>query len=621
MKYKFFLAPKKLLIFLVISILIKSTMAANLDEIMTGAQDIFSHPYFFILASVLLASFLVILVLFFIGIFNSLRYIYRKIFIQNKSANILYLIFGIITIFIMGYYLSKGIYHFTGPDSFPVNSFIQYPLSIIIFPAQMFSFLFSLYFVYCLMNAKHKPKPPATLKNKKNVSVAVLIPVYNEPIEVVERTIIACSRLIWPGKVNIYLLDDSTKFDDKKNMIFLSEKYNIKIINRDNRRGYKAGNINNAVAKYIHENYFVILDSDQAPEPEFLEKTIDYFSDNKIAFVQTPQHYVNEKTPLERAAKISMNLFYNIQCPAKQKDSSVPFLGTNVVIKTRLFKNIAGFSYYTSTEDIELGLRFNEADFYGVYVPEVLVNGYSPPDFKAYSCQQYRWANGNLAVLRESFSKIFFGKFTFRQQAHHLFILCWWMIGVVNLIYVMVPIFAFFSRQMTYEAWLPASILFIIFFNLCYGLLLIYVSNNSVTKSDKLSIYDVLLQYSLIMNTSFIYAKAAINSLLFKNYIGFVRTHKKRSDTPMGIIKWNLIFAIVCLSIGIYSGYNAYYAESTVELMAHLPIAIWLTFYGIMLSTSPIFLKTSQINYFKELYIDKRFEKPLEIKLAKSRES
>ena len=57
-------------------------------------------------------------------------------------------------------------------------------------------------------------------------------------------------------------------------------------------RHAKAGNVNNALMVTDGE-FILILDADQIPEPDILEKTIGYFRDPKLALVQTPQHFCN----------------------------------------------------------------------------------------------------------------------------------------------------------------------------------------------------------------------------------------------------------------------------------------------------------------------------------------
>ncbi|HLC50099.1 MAG TPA: glycosyltransferase, partial [Candidatus Nanoarchaeia archaeon] len=278
---------------------------------------------------------------------------------QAAGHIVFYALFGLISTILMGYYLSNTVIHFTTPQQFPINSFQRFPLSFLIFPAEVFSFLFTLYFIYNMINGNIKSKTPNPFPNKKETSVAVLIPVYNEPKEIVANTLSACRKLRWEGGTKIYLLDDSTKEKDMQNMNFLSKKFGCSLVRRKDRIGYKAGNINNALREKIQEEFFVILDSDQAPEPEFLEETMDFFTDSNVAFVQTPQHFVNTGTPLERASKLGTSIFYYSQCVSKAKDGALPFCGTNAVMRTSAFKKVSGFSYYTATEDIELGLRLN----------------------------------------------------------------------------------------------------------------------------------------------------------------------------------------------------------------------------------------------------------------------
>ena len=487
----------------------------------------------------------------------------------------------------MMYYLSNTIIHFTTNQQFPINSFQRFPLTILIFPAEIFSFLFTLYFIYNLLNGSIEESSPKKLSSKDKISVAILLPVYNEPMNVVQRTIIAAKKVEWPGQVNIYILDDSNNVADKKNMALLSKRFDCMLITRKDNVGYKAGNVNNAIKHYIKEEFFIILDADQAPEPELLDQTMDNFSDDTIGFVQTPQHYINADTPLERAATLGTNIFFQAQCQSKSRDHATPFCGTNAVIRTSAFKAISGFSYYTSTEDLELGIRMDSQGYHGVYVAKNLVHGYAPVDYKAYSSQQYRWANGNVAILRENWKNILFGNLTLRQQIHAIFTLGWWIIGVVTLIYIIVPLLSFFIGG-THHTWLPTWILILLFFNVLIGIGIIYVSLHGRT-DEKIYVSDALLQYSLITNSAFIYAYAVIKAA-FKNYTGFVRTNKVRSDSGISLIKWNIMLAIICFGFSIFSLFKAAGATDINTLRTFLPISLWLLFYTLILGSSIIFI-------------------------------
>lgn len=500
------------------------------------------------------------------------------------------LLFALLSLLLMGYYLSDTLIHYTTPQQFPINSFERFPLTLLIFPAELFSICFALYFVYVLLSGQKPEAEPLPLPKRETVPVAILLPVYNEPKEIVERTIVACRRLRWRGGTRIYLLDDSTGEEEKASMDALAKRHGCTVVRRSDRVGYKAGNINNAFRRAVKEPFFVILDSDQAPLPEFLERTMDHFSDPDIGFVQTPQYLINEATPLERGAKIGTNIFYFAQCVGKSHDGALPFCGTNAVIRTAAFRGVGGFRYFSATEDIELGLRINQAGYRGRYVPEILVHGYAPPDFAAYSSQQYRWANGNLAILRESWRAILFGRFSLRQQAHILFTLGWWLVGVTTLAYILVPVLSLAFGLGTHHTWLPSALLIILYFNVIFGILIIYASLHGRIEGEKVKVSDALLQYALITNSLFIFARAAFNAVLGR-YVGFVRTNKVGSGGgQLGLIRWNLLLSALCLCFSLYALGLAAISSDLQQLRTYLPVSLWLLYYGVILASSLIFV-------------------------------
>src|SRR3989344_6572186 len=83
--------------------------------------------------------------------------------LQRKTNLAFYAAFGIIGTALIIYYLSNTIIYFTTPQQFPINSFKRFPLTALIFPAEFFSFYFSLYFVYNLIHGNHIPPTPKPL--------------------------------------------------------------------------------------------------------------------------------------------------------------------------------------------------------------------------------------------------------------------------------------------------------------------------------------------------------------------------------------------------------------------------------------------------------------------------
>jgi len=506
---------------------------------------------------------------------------------QGAKHMLFYAFFGLTAVLIFWYYLTNTTTHFTTGRQFPINSFVRYPLSIPIFLAETFSFLFALYFIYNLVTDRKRPPAPAPLKEKP--SVAICIPVYNEPQEVVDRTLRAAMAVRWPKKT-VYLLDDSKDQSSIEAMEQLAKKHGAVIVRREGREGYKAGNINNAISKVVKEEFFMILDSDQAPLPEFLERTMNEFSDPDVFFVQTPQYYINGDSPLRRAAKIGTDIFYQTMCVSKAKDGALPFCGTNLIVRSSMFRELKGFRYYTSTEDIELGLRANAKGWRGAYVPEVLAKGYAPPDWRAYQSQQYRWANGNLAILRHNWKELLWGDYSLLYQIHTFFTVGWWFIGITTLVYIITPILSLLLQAPTHHLWLPSALIPLLYINVVCGILMIYVSLNNRVENDKVTLFDSFLQYSMIVNSMFLYARAAINAVLGR-YIGFVRTDKKGSSPGLMDVKWNLLLGSLCLALSFYSLYFFATSSTIQQMRTYLPISLWLLFYGMVLWSSILFVR------------------------------
>lgn len=512
--------------------------------------------------------------------------------IQKQSWGYMafYVVFGVVNALFLWYYLSNTIIAFTTSQQFPVNSFERFPLTFLIFPAEVFSILFGLYFIYLLLiNPRSYPSEPSKA-GSVDAEVAVLLPIYNEPKKIVERTVKACRKLKWRRKVTVYILDDSTDKKHREEIEEIARSHKCRMIRRQGREGFKAGNINNAITQHIKEEFFLLLDSDQAPLPELLEEIMPFLADPEVGFVQVPQYYLNDGTPLERAAKAGTNIFFQAQCIGKARDGALPFCGTNAVIRTEAFRMVKGFSYYTATEDIDLGMKLNSAGYRGVYVPKVLIEGYGPIDFPSYASQQYRWANGNLAILRQNFLRILAGNFSLRYQIHTLYTLGWWLIGLVSLAFVLVPLLSLFLGLGTHHTWLPTVLIVVLYINVIMGIMLVFISIRG--RYDRVTLKDALLQYCLITNSMFIYAKAALNAAL-KRYVSFVRTDKNGTASGLRHIRWNLLLGGLCYIGSVYSLYLATISSTSIQLRSYLPISLWLLFYALVLSSSVLFVGTT----------------------------
>jgi cellulose synthase (UDP-forming) len=235
-----------------------------------------------------------------------------------------------------------------------------------------------------------------------SATVDVLIPVYSEPVEIVEPTVAAATRLRG-AQVRVALLDDG----DNPEMAALAARHGVRYVTRDEHEGAKAGNINHALG-LVDGDHVLVLDCDHVPRPELLERTLGHFVDPDVAFVQTPQYYANANAGTadgERAAGIAeaawsqQALFFGPIAQGKDAHDAMFCCGTNVVFRREALDAVGGFPERSLTEDFELSVELHERGWRSVYVHEVLAAGLGPEDMASYVSQQHRWARGCLSAI------------------------------------------------------------------------------------------------------------------------------------------------------------------------------------------------------------------------------
>src|SRR3954462_14345670 len=152
------------------------------------------------------------------------------------------------------------------------------------------------YLVYVYMKHKNEqPTPKASFEQLPVVTIQ--LPLYNE-MYVVDRLLDAVCQIEYPRELlEIQVLDDSV--DETRQIAELPVRrhalqgIDIKYIHREDRTGYKAGALDEGL-KVARGNFVAIFDADFIPKSDFLTRTIDYFTDDKIALVQARWGHVNE---------------------------------------------------------------------------------------------------------------------------------------------------------------------------------------------------------------------------------------------------------------------------------------------------------------------------------------
>lgn len=231
--------------------------------------------------------------------------------------------------------------------------------------------------------------------------VDVVIPTYNEPLEVVERSIIGALALDWPD-VRVWVLDDGRR----PWLRALCAGKGARWVTRDDNRDGKAGNINAWLdSRAGGAPYLLVLDADFVPQRTFLRRVIGLFDDDGVALVQTPQSFFNPD-PIQMnllagtALADEQRFFYHHFQPALDAWGASFCCGTSFVVRRDRLEAVGGIPTCTVTEDMMTTYALAARGWRTVYLDEMLSVGLAAEGLAEFVGQRARWCLGTVQSLR-----------------------------------------------------------------------------------------------------------------------------------------------------------------------------------------------------------------------------
>jgi cellulose synthase/poly-beta-1,6-N-acetylglucosamine synthase-like glycosyltransferase len=251
-----------------------------------------------------------------------------------------------------------------------------------------------------------KKRRTETQYPKEWTPVTIQLPVFNEKYTV-ERLLRAVTRLDYPiDRLQIQVLDDST--DDTFDLLSdLVEDYqrcgiNIELIHRTDRKGYKAGALENGLRSASGE-LIAIFDADFVPRPDWLKRTVPSFQNPQLGCLQTRWGHTNQQyNSLTQAEAMGIDGHFIIEQTVRSKNGFfLNFNGTAGLWRRACIFDAGGWHWDTLTEDLDLSYRAQMRGWKFDYLPDVVVPAELPPHVEAYKKQQFRWAKGSFQVVRK----------------------------------------------------------------------------------------------------------------------------------------------------------------------------------------------------------------------------
>lgn len=363
---------------------------------------------------------------------------------------------------------------------------------IFLFIAEFVGFIEAAIFYITLWNINTPTTP--SIETKDFPDIDVFIATYNEPKELLYKTIIGCKNMEYPDKnrVHIYICDDGNRNEIRE----LCKKMSVGYITRTDNTHAKAGNLNNALRK-TNSPYIVTLDADMIPMHDFLMKTIPFFlTEESIGFVQVPQNFYNPdpfqyNLFLENNIPNEQNLFSRLIQAGKSRFNAIIYAGSNTVISRQALDDIGGLALGTITEDFATGMLIQSKGYKCICLNEVHASGLSPESLEDLYNQRIRWGRGVVQTFK-AYNPLFLRGLNIMQKIMYFSSLSYWYFGIWRFIFLSAPIaYSVFGiivlsadALAMLKIWLPMFILTNITFKL-------FVKN--IRNSSWSHIYDTIM--------------------------------------------------------------------------------------------------------------------------------
>lgn len=340
--------------------------------------------------------------------------------------------------------------------------------AITLFLAEIYGGIMFFLTVFVNVQPLDRKSVPLPLDSSLWPTVDIIIPSYDEPVDLVKITLAAAGNVDYPAeKLKVFLLDDggtTEKLNSKDKKVRsgaqerrqsfneLCRELGITYLSRERNENAKAGNMN-AALKHLSSDLILVLDADHAPATDILQKTVGSFiADEKVFLVQTPHFFINPD-PIEK----NLNLFHRMPPENYMFYSAIQrgldfwqssfFCGSAAVIKRKALDEVGGFSGMTITEDSETALKLHSRGWRSEYIMHPLIAGLQPETFSSFMIQRMRWAQGMVQnfILQ---NPLFLPNLKIWQRLSYLSNMLFWFFPFARLIFLIAPgLYLFFGLK------------------------------------------------------------------------------------------------------------------------------------------------------------------------------
>jgi cellulose synthase/poly-beta-1,6-N-acetylglucosamine synthase-like glycosyltransferase len=398
--------------------------------------------------------------------------------------------------------------------------------------------------------------------------VSLQVPAYNEPVEVVQKTLDSLARLNY-SNYEVLVLDNNTPLEEtwrplEENCRRLGPRFQC--LHLDKWPGYKSGALNFAVTQTDpRAEIIAIIDADYEVDPDFLRELVPAFADPKVAFLQTPQDYTyTHRGIFSESTYRGYKYFFEVSMPSRNERNAIIFAGTMGLIRKSVLEEIGGWDEWCITEDAEASLRILKLGYQSLYINRSFGSGLMPFNFEGLKKQRFRWCFGGIQILKKHWEALMpwahwvdpQNKLTLAQRYYYLVGGLGWFSDVFNLLFalflVLGAIFTLFSSPVQIRPLTNTILILPAIFLLLHILRFLWVLRNRL----KVSLWMAIATMYNFFSLGWAVTLACIQGLMQREGV-FLRTPKSKTSSriwhAIHVTQWETAIGLICMSAGLLS--------------------------------------------------------------------
>ena len=215
----------------------------------------------------------------------------------------------------------------------------------------------------------------------------------------------ACMAQDYPNFQTV-ILDDSSKAEYLRKIDAFAQKTGATVVRRENREGFKAGNLNNYLQGKKDYDYFVVLDSDERSPKNYIREVLKYYAySEKVGVVQASHKATKGKNLFQNLMGLSVKSNGKICQVMKNFYGSNALIGHGMTISRACFEKTGGFPKVVA-EDISFAIDVKNSGYEVLYAPNIVCEEEFPLDYLCLKKRQAKWVQGNVEFMKKYHSDI-----------------------------------------------------------------------------------------------------------------------------------------------------------------------------------------------------------------------